>query len=192
MTVQTLNRFLFAFVIRWSFYLRCIKATYIFLKCSCKKTNESRIALPQCTQLTSAVGKCLTRCDWNNHLKWPKHPASLSLPTEQDHLGPSDIQRGSFPSLSGGAFGEHHQWCRAHGRLVLHAWWPPWAHRGWVQRSATGPSRLAERVHEQREFSPRWCLCLRPSCICKDFRNADKFLVVIPLHNMLIGDNDTL
>lgn len=68
--------------------------------------------------------------------------------TEQDHLGPSDIQRGSFPTLSRGALGEHHQRCCPNGWLFLHAWRPSWTHRGWVQRSPTGPPGLAERVHE--------------------------------------------
>ena len=76
-------------------------------------------------------------------------------PAEQDHPGPSDIQRGSFPALSGGTLGEHHQRCRTNGWLFVHTWRPPWTHRGRVQRRSTGPSRLVERVHEQCEF-PLW------------------------------------
>lgn len=73
---------------------------------------------------------------------------------EQDHTGSSDIQRGSFQAFSGGTLGEHHQWCRADGRLFMHARWPARTHCGWMQRSPTGPSRLVERVHEQCEFPP--------------------------------------
>lgn len=76
----------------------------------------------------------------------------ISCLTEQDHPGSSDVQRGSFPALSGGAVGEHHQWRCSNGWLVVHTWWPAWTHRGWVQCRATGPSGLVERVHEQRKF----------------------------------------
>ena len=87
---------------------------------------------------------------------------SLSPQTEQDHPGPADVQRGSFPPVSGGASGEHHQRRRPHGRLVLHARRPPRAHRGRVQRSETGPARPAERVHEQREYPPGGFPVARP------------------------------
>lgn len=97
-------------------------------------------------------------------LSWPS--PHLFCPTEQDHPGPSDIQRGSFPALSGGALGEHHQRCRANGRLIVHTRRPARTHRGRVQRRSTGPSRLVERVHEQCEFPLLIIWHSLANCIC--------------------------
>lgn len=104
-------------------------------------------------------------CHWVQFLEpviqwWVIYPFCLDYcpdllhfwPTEQDHPGPSDIQWGSFPSVSGGALREHHQWRCINGWLFMHTRWPSWTDRGWMQRRSTGPSRLVERVHEQCEF----------------------------------------
>lgn len=45
---------------------------------------------------------------------------SALCPAEQDHSGSTDVQRGSFQALFGGALGEHHQWRRADGGLFVH------------------------------------------------------------------------